>query len=113
MRITRLSFFFILVSMITSTTYSEIEKNYIVERQALKMNYQLQTQRIFPQQIGLEYNQAWVIPFSDITYQQIKEAKNYDEYLLKSAIQGLINRHGPMIYMDKGGFWGRTEVDQW
>jgi len=108
-----LSLSFIFVSIISDTGLAESGKVYLMEKHDIKANYQLNTHRVLPEQIGLKYNQTWVVNFSEISYQQIAKAKNYDEYLLKSAIQGLINRHGPMIYMDKGGFWGRTEKDQW
>lgn len=57
--------------------------------------------------VGLEPGEVWMVKFSTVWEGRPEAEHPFDEYLAKFAIQGLVNRNGPLYWNDTIGFgWG-------
>ena len=69
----------------------------------------LRQETITSAHLGLQDKEVWVLPLADVSMYDPRAVHPYDEYVLKFAIQGLLNRSGPMVWLtaDKFG-WGEA-----
>ncbi len=78
----------------------------------LKLPHKTITTKIL--QLGSE--QAYAVDFSELSMWDNNTkslvSSQYDQKVLKLAMQGMINRHGPFIYMDHGKFMGGGPYDR-
>jgi hypothetical protein len=57
--------------------------------------------------VGLKPGEVWMVKFSTVWEGRPEAEHPFDEYLLKFAVQGMLNRHGPLYWNDTIGFgWG-------
>jgi hypothetical protein len=74
----------------------------------LKADYGFTPRHIGHADVGLAPGEVWMVKFSTVWEGRPESEHPFDEYLLKFAIQGLLNRHGPLYWNDTIGFgWGQ------
>ena len=69
----------------------------------LRADYGLGAPKVTPAALGLKPKEVLLANFSETGRWKGKHA--YDELTLKMAVQGMINRHGPLVYLDNS-IWG-------
>ncbi|MEI7634162.1 MAG: hypothetical protein WCK47_07760 [bacterium] len=80
----------------------------------LKADYGFTTRTVTPADLGLVPKQVFKWNFMDFPQTDLvagyKGTDYYDEIVLKSAMQGMINRSGPMVWLDATVWgWGHAE----
>ncbi len=69
------------------------------EGQTMRADYGFAPRTVEPEAIGLAADEVYIAKFSSIS--EYKQGEHpYDEYVLKLAIQGLVNRDGPRLWLD-------------
>ena len=79
----------------------------------LKADYGFAPRHLTRADLGLKPDEVWQVKFSTIWEGEAEAKHPYDEYMLKLAMQGLINRSGPLFWNDTVGYGWAQYVKQW
>jgi hypothetical protein len=74
----------------------------------IRADYRLPKRTVTRKMLGLGPREVWLVPFSSVS-SYAPTGHRFDEYVLKLAAAGLVNRDGPLLWLDMVDFMGGPE----